>query len=192
MKVVGITGSPRKHSISTKLLNTSLEQCRKNGWDICRYNIPELNIEPCRACNSCHKTCSCIIQDAAEEIFRNIESAEFVIISSPVYFYSITGQLKVFIDRCQPVWVKRFIKKEHYSAVNAPCLFISTAGNSETENLFTASKLVIKVFANTMGLLEPDNILVADSDSITENRLLEVNNAVKEKTLGILSKLENI
>ncbi len=165
MKVVGISGSPRKDSFSTDILKNGLEIFQKNGWETIHFDIPKLNIKPCTACNYCHQNNECFLKDEVQGIIDKINRADALIVSSPVYFYSITGQLKVFIDRCQPIWAKRFNDyKPKPILKKRPSIFIATAGSKMNDNLFLSSKFIIKVFANTFGFAEPKNIFVVETD----------------------------
>ena len=62
-----------------------------------------LNIEPCVACDICKATGECAIYDDMREITEKLMECNGMIIGSPVYFGSVTSQLKMLIDRSRPL-----------------------------------------------------------------------------------------
>ncbi len=159
--ILAIFGSPRKQGISSSLHEIFLKAF--NGdIKVTKIFIYEENILPCNACGICANEEKCPINDSMQKIYSLIKSADLISISSPLYFSSLPGQLKNFIDRCEIFWNNRIDIKRRSG------FFISTAGNSGYKNMFLPSVTVIRHFFKTVeaSCLEDDFILFPGTDSI--------------------------
>ena len=100
MKVIGIVCSPRKGGNTEILIDRALEASREFGaqeTDI--IHLSGKHIAPCDGCLSCVKTAKCHIKDDMEAIYPRLLEADGIIIGTPVYFWGITAQAKILIDR---------------------------------------------------------------------------------------------
>jgi multimeric flavodoxin WrbA len=98
IKVIGISGSPRKGGNTEILVKNSLEAAKTEGADTEFILLSEKKIEPCIACGVC-STGSCIIDDDFMEVFEKMTEADGLIFASPSYYESMTPQMKALIDR---------------------------------------------------------------------------------------------
>ncbi len=98
IKVIGISGSPRKGGNTEILVKHSLEAAKKEGADTEIILLSEKKIEPCTACGGCSSG-SCIIDDDFVEVFDKITEADALIFACPSYYESMTPQMKALIDR---------------------------------------------------------------------------------------------
>ncbi|MFW9828091.1 MAG: flavodoxin family protein [Candidatus Thorarchaeota archaeon] len=99
MNVMGISGTPRKNGNSEFLLRYALKPFEENGWNIQTFLLSELEIKPCKACNSCRETGTCIINDDMQKIYDAFRWCNAIIISSPVHFLNISAQLLALLNR---------------------------------------------------------------------------------------------
>ena len=167
VKVLGISGSPRRHGNTETLLDTVLEGAREAGADAEKIILRLLNYTSCRGCNACHRTGVCVITDDLTEIFEKIAAADVLIIASPIYLMGITAETKGLIDRAQYLWARKFIKKNLYYTPEHirrhKGIFVSTAGLG-WENVFDAAFPAITAFFNTTGFDYWDNVIANDLD----------------------------
>jgi len=103
VKIIGIIGSPRKDGNTSYLVETALKSAESMGADIEIINLGSANIEPCVACDICKATGECAIYDDMSELLNIMMESDGMIIGSPVYFGSVTSQLKMLIDRTRPL-----------------------------------------------------------------------------------------
>jgi len=105
MKILGISGSPRKGGNTDILVNRALEICRKNRLDTEFISLADREINYCMACYHCSKKNNfrCIQDDDVPEILRIMENSDAIIIGSPTYFASVSGKLKSLFDRSLPL-----------------------------------------------------------------------------------------
>ncbi len=112
MFVLGLQGSPRKKGNSVYLLNRFLAACENRGARIETIDLDTLNIQPCRELVVCEKKGFCPIKDEMEPgIYGLIRRADVVVLVSPVFFYNVSAQAKILIDRCQMFWGRRYKMK---------------------------------------------------------------------------------
>jgi multimeric flavodoxin WrbA len=107
MKVVGISGTPRKGGNTECLIRECLNEFFKQGWTVLEFFLSEKTIKPCIGCDSCKENGLCVItDDDAGALFADLINCDAVIIGSPVYYRNVTAQLKAVFDRNYPYGYK--------------------------------------------------------------------------------------
>ncbi|MBR6349659.1 MAG: flavodoxin family protein [Lachnospiraceae bacterium] len=99
MKVLIINGSPRKNGNTSMAIDEMVKVFDKNGIETEIVRIGNLDICGCRACEGCHKTGRCVIDDIVNETAPKFEEADGMIVASPVYYASPNGNIISFLDR---------------------------------------------------------------------------------------------
>ncbi len=95
MRILYISGSPRKNSNTDFLLKETLSV---TGGDFLK--ITDYHVEPCRSCWTCLKSGKCAIADEmSHQLIPRVLTAEIMVLGTPVYFNNVSGQLKMFMDR---------------------------------------------------------------------------------------------
>ena len=110
MKVVGISGSPRKGNTEW-MLRKLLEEMATGGIETELVCLRETKISGCDGCLSCEaggqeRKGECRIQDDMQQIYPKLVEADGLALGTPVYFEMLSGLLKNFIDRTCPIWPK--------------------------------------------------------------------------------------
>ena len=110
MLAIGLQGSPRKKGSTDYLLTRFMEELEARGARTTIIDVPRRDIRPCRGCGFCEKKGYCVIEDddMSKEIFGLLREAEIVVAASPVFFYSVTAQIKALIDRSQTLWSRKY------------------------------------------------------------------------------------
>ena len=100
-KIVIVKGSPRKKGNSCALAEALAKGAKDNGADVEEFFLHEMIIQPCNACDVCIKQPEkgCVIDDDMQKIYTSIVSADSIVITSPIYWFNISAQTKLFIDR---------------------------------------------------------------------------------------------
>ncbi len=99
MKILGIMGSPRVGSNSDILLDQALSGAVSAGAEVEKIILDRKKISGCKDCKKCNETGICAIKDDMQEIHGKILDADVIIHSVPVYFWSMTSQMKAYLDR---------------------------------------------------------------------------------------------
>ena len=101
-KAIVILGSPRKNGNSTILANRAMEGMKAVGGTYEVFYLHGMNIHPCQACDSCKQDNlnECVVDDDMQLIYPKLVEADAILISSPIYMFTISAQMKLFMDRC--------------------------------------------------------------------------------------------
>ena len=99
MKITCISGSPNAGGNNEKMLDIVLGMIRERGYESDEILLSRLNVQPCTDCGVCKKEKECPINDDMNGIFEKLETSDAFIITSPVFFGSMTAQLKALLDR---------------------------------------------------------------------------------------------
>ncbi|MEI8128181.1 MAG: flavodoxin family protein [bacterium] len=101
MKVIAINGSPKSEGNTYHALKMVTDELENQGVSTEIIHIGNKNIRGCIACGGCFKNKNekCVIDDEVNEIIKKMKSADGIIIGSPVYYASIAGTMKCFLDR---------------------------------------------------------------------------------------------
>ena len=103
MKVFAVMGSPRKEENTDILLDSCLHGIREAHpkAEIVKVYPQEMNIGFCVACNICttpEAEC-CVIQDSMQQVYKDMSESDVWIFATPMYWWNMSAQLKVFVDR---------------------------------------------------------------------------------------------
>lgn len=99
MKIVVLTGSPRKNGNSAYLAEQFIKGAEEKGHEVFRFDCAFKKVEPCRACNRCGMNGPCIFNDDFSELRPHLVEADMVVFATPMYYFGISAQMKRVIDR---------------------------------------------------------------------------------------------
>jgi len=101
-KVLGICGSPREGNTEL-LLEAVLNGARELGAETELINLREKNIKLCDGCLACEEIGECHLKDDMQEIFPKMLDADVFVLGTPTYFDTVSGNMKIFMDRTNPL-----------------------------------------------------------------------------------------
>ena len=106
-KVLILMGSPRKTGNSAVLSEHLARGATYAGAQVETLYIHGMNIKPCTGCKECQEeeATGCVIDDAMQDVYGKLEEADSIVFASPVYWFSVSSQLKSVIDRIYAVGV---------------------------------------------------------------------------------------
>ncbi len=99
MKILVITGSPRKNGNSNTLAEHFIRGAKEAGHEIVRFDAAFKDVHPCIACNKCGMNGECVFKDDFEFVRKHIVDAGMVVFATPMYYFGISAQIKAVIDR---------------------------------------------------------------------------------------------
>lgn len=118
MKVLAVSGSPRIGGNSDLLCDQFLLGAKEAGHETSKLNIGKKDLHPCLGCEACARTGKCVQKDDMKEMLDQILAADVIVLATPVYFYCMDAQMKMFIDRCLPQY-QQIKDKKFYFVVTA-------------------------------------------------------------------------
>lgn len=151
-KVVAIFGSPRADGNSDILLNHSIQGAEAGGAEVQKIVVRDLQIAPCNSCGGCFDKGECVIHDDMQKVYAHLVDTDGIMVASPIYFMSVSAQLKALIDRCQAFWARKYILHlpVRKGARIANGFLIATAARSSEEEFFTGAVKTIKAFFHVL------------------------------------------
>lgn len=117
--VVIINSTLRKGGNSEALALQFVEGATEAGHNVKTVNLREIQLKFCIGCFSCLKTGRCILGDSVNELLPVVQNADVLVFATPVYYYCMSGQLKTFLDRLNPLYGKSNRFKEVYLLATA-------------------------------------------------------------------------
>ncbi len=101
-QVLVILGSPRRMGNSSTLADRISRGAKSTSAEVETLFLQDLEISPCRGCDTCqkHDSKGCAIEDDMQEIYPKLIKADAWVIASPVYWFTMSAQTKIFMDRC--------------------------------------------------------------------------------------------
>jgi len=146
--ITAIYGSPRRRGNTSHLLQQAAAGARDQGATVNEIVLRDLNIAPCMEIYGCTKAGDCVIQDGFQPIRDSILASDGIMLASPIFFYTVSAHTKIFMDRCQSLWVKKYwidaLPREQW-VTKRQGLFIS-AGATHGKKLFSGALLTVRYF----------------------------------------------
>jgi len=160
-QVLVILGSPRKKGNSSTLADRISRGAKSAGAEVETLFLQDLKISPCRGCDTCqtHDSKGCATKDDMQKIYPKLIRANAWVIASPVYWFTMSAQTKIFMDRCyalpayakNPFAGKRIAIAMSYGdidAVKSGC--VNALRTFQDAFRYTRSKIVGMVYGSAM------------------------------------------
>lgn len=114
-----ITSSYRKNSNSNQLAEHFKQGAEESGNQVEVIDLSKKQISFCRGCMACQKIQKCVIKDDAVEIAEKMLNSDVLVFVTPIYYYSVSGQLKTMLDRANPLYSSDYKFRDIYLLATA-------------------------------------------------------------------------
>lgn len=167
MRVLGLAGSPRKGGNTDILLAKFMEGAVSQGAETKTIAVCNLKLSGCWHCDACLEKGLCRVQDDMQMVYKEMEAADRIVLSSPVQFMGVSAQLKAVIDRCQALWARKYVLKVPPLGDNRPRkgFFISVSGRRTVPQLFDGELLTIKNLFRMIDVPYSGDLLIPGVDA---------------------------
>ncbi|MEJ5359361.1 MAG: flavodoxin family protein [Desulfobacterales bacterium] len=150
-RIVAVFGSPRRRGNTAALLEAAVEGAREAGARVDPIVLRDLKIAPCLEIYGCRIDGECRIQDDFQSVRARVLAAGGIMLASPIFYYAVSAQVKILMDRFHSLWVKRHWVER---AAGGPRLrrrglFIA-AGATRGPRLFEGALLSVRCFFDTL------------------------------------------
>lgn len=100
-KIVILNGSPRMNGNTSALIREFTRGAEEAGNKVLRFDLQKMDIHPCLGCCRGGKDpeSPCVQKDDMQKIYLQYRQADIVVLASPLYYWTVSGQLKCAIDR---------------------------------------------------------------------------------------------
>lgn len=190
-EILVLLGSPRRKRNSESLSDSFLEPLRKNGCRITEIRVSDLNIRHCTGCEACQKTGACVLKDEMTQVYEALDRADWVVLVSPVYFNSVTGILKVLIDRCQVYWSRKFVLKQPPIKSGRFGFLLMSAGIGQTAETMNGSWRVADYFFKAQDIVFKNVLCLDRTDSANETYFSQIHEKAAEMAVRSLEEYES-
>lgn len=188
---LSILGSPRNDGNNAQILNKIKSDLSKEV-QFESLEISALDIGPCLACGYCEENKGCTIDDDMQKIYPKFSDADLILVASPLYFNTVSAQLKNLIDRCQAFWANKLVLNKPLINPDKKRLgyFISTAGQKNNATRFKYVKGTIAIFFKALDIDYQDNFFVGDIDQRPIEKRPDISTKIDKFSTQILKELK--
>ncbi|MEJ2744351.1 MAG: flavodoxin family protein [bacterium] len=149
MYIIGINGSPRAGGNSDILLDEALRGAVECGARAEKIFLNALKYVPCQECENVTDEGICSVRDEMDIVYAGLKKADAVILSSPIFFGSLSAQTKMMIDRFQCAWlVRRRLKRDLFGGRKA-CAFVSVQAG-DRDDFFQNARSIVRNWCATI------------------------------------------
>lgn len=132
------------------------------------YFVERIVVKPCTECYACMRSdgMCIIINDDYNPLREKLLAADGILFAAPIFFYGINGKAKLFIDRCQSLWVKKYRIDGYKWGEKPPARkgFFISAGATRGKELFSGSLLTMRYFFDTFDAELSESLLCTGLD----------------------------
>ncbi len=167
IKVLGISTSPRVDGNTDLLLKKALAGTESAKAQAEYLRLSDYKIAPCAECNRCYETGSCVIDDDYQLILSKILDADRLIFATPVFFMTVCAQAKALIDRCQCLWVRKYVLKTPlFTEQRDRRAMVIAVGGSRSKDMFHSICLTMKYYLDALEMQYAANLFVNQVDEL--------------------------
>ena len=164
MKLVVLLGSPRKNGNSETVAKAVVTPIEQSGGTVEYIRLNALSLRPCQGCGGCDKSGNCVIDDDMTDIYNTVDSADRLLLVSPVYFYGLSAQCKIFGDRMQARWARRYLLKERYRSEEGRKGYLISSAATKGPKIFDCSILTTRYIYDAMDVEYGGEFLIKGVD----------------------------
>ena len=185
-KILIALGSPRKKGNSTLLAQKAAEGIETAGGTYEMLHLDALDIKPCKACDWCRGNVGsfCVTKDDMKPIYPKLREAGGLVIASPVYWFTVSAQTKLFMDR----WYA-FVDSEGYLFRGKRIGIILTFGDTD---VFTSGAVnALRTFQDAFAYIDA-RIVGSVYGSADDPGEIQSNDELMEKAFRLGKKMVEI
>ncbi len=152
--ILALYGSPRKRGNTSALLAQAVRGATDGGATVEEIFLRDLSISPCLELYACRETGRCSMHDDFDLLREKLFSCDALMLASPIFFYTVSSHTKVFMDRCQEFWSRKYLIDKAPFGLREPArkaLFVSV-GATRGSKLFDGVLLTMKYFLDTLDM----------------------------------------
>jgi multimeric flavodoxin WrbA len=160
LKIISINGSRRKNGNTELLIQSILKPLEQSRAEVKSIFLGDYTIGACTGCEGCKNSWECVIKDDFQLLIKMMDEADWVVLASPTYWYTVTSDMKRFIDRCYcliqfPKNRSEWIGK--YGGAGKICVTAAVCEQKEEANMGNTLTLLTD-FAKDIGLNVVDSV----------------------------------
>lgn len=165
MKILVLNGSPRANGNTEAMAEAFAKGAKEAGHQVKVLPVGQKQIAGCKGCEYCHTkgNGTCIQKDDMEEVYRELADAEMLVLASPIYYFTLSGQLQCCIHRTYAVGIPKKLKRA--------AMLLSSGSDGVYE---PAKQQYQQALIDYMGLADLGVITAHGSQNKSETKLREI------------------
>ncbi len=164
--IAAVYGSPRRQGNTATLMKRAVDGATDAGAVVDEIILRDYNISPCLEIYGCKKEGECVIKDDFQAVRDRVLACRGVMIATPIFFYTVSAHLKMFMDRCQSLWIKKYWIDQtpfnQWTPVRKGLLI--SVGATKGKKLFDGMLLTMKYFFDVFDMKMWDTLLIRGLD----------------------------
>lgn len=149
-KIIILNGSPRRKGNTSALSAAFTEGAKAAGHDVTEFFLGEMNIGGCKGCFCGGKDISspCVQKDDMNKIYPAYRAADVVVLASPLYYWTVSGQLKTAFDR---LFAVAECDAQYRNPQKQSVLLMAAEGNGFEESIYWYDRLMSHLGWKSLG-----------------------------------------
>ncbi|HUS58545.1 MAG TPA: flavodoxin family protein [Planctomycetota bacterium] len=168
MKILAISTSPRTGGNTDLLVDEIVRSAREEpDTEVEKVALKDFNIHACVECDLCYHTGDCAINDDMVSMYAKLLDADRIVFATPVFFLGPCAQAKVFIDRCQALWARKYRKGERLLGRTFPDRrlgYLVSTGGTRGKRLFECTQRTLRNLFETIEVMYDGDLLYRQID----------------------------
>lgn len=165
MKMLVLLGSPRKGGNSDTLARLVGKSIEEGGGTVEYVYLNGLSLRPCQGCGGCDKSGVCVVKDDMRPLYAAVDQADRILLVSPVYFYGLSAQCKIFGDRMQALWARKYLLKERFRQGEGRKGYLISTAATKGQKIFDCSILTTKYIYDAVDVEYGGELVVKGVDA---------------------------
>lgn len=181
MKALCINGSPHEMGSTGYIISRVAQGLKDSGNEVVTYCLGKEQLNYCLGCKECYKKGECVQHDSMDKIIADFKDADIVVVGTPDYWGDVSGQLKVFFDRCTP-YANTNENRIHMDKKRYGVSVSVREGTTERENIVIVNS--IEHFFGHMEVEPVESITVTQTSTIDDLMANHSDTVEQAYTLG--------
>jgi multimeric flavodoxin WrbA len=130
-RIVIVKGSPREFGNSAILAGQVAAGAEAAGAEVESFYLHGMDIQPCDACDSCQGSADmdCVVDDDMQILYPKLREVDAIVYASPIYWFTVSAQMKLFMDRCYGLGDENSEPEEHALAGKGVGIVLTYGGD---------------------------------------------------------------
>lgn len=137
--ILVLVGSGQKNGNTNKLADAFIKGATEAGHNVKNVFLGDKQINGCLGCNACQKNNICILKDDMQDIYPIFDQCDTVVLASPLYFWTISARIKIFVERLYARWDWGAENEATITMPKRDCVLLMTA---EDDNFWTFEQAI--------------------------------------------------
>mgnify|MGYP001025062572 FL=1 len=163
--ILAVIGGGRPKGNTEQLVDAFAQGAETAGNQVEKILLRKTEVKGCTGCNACHHTGFCVQKDDFNSLIPKIRKANLIVFASPLYYWTISSQLKAFIDRFYSIEEKELPLHSHEKYAQKDSVLLMTAADHSSRTFEQAVSYYQFALVNYIGFRDKGMLLAGGCGS---------------------------